>query len=157
MPISTEIRAFQNSKGQAEVDEEGRIIRRGGGNTGKALGGTAAGGLIGGLAGGLKGAAIGAGVGAAASIAVIEIAADSPEIRFDPGSIITLEREVSQRARAVVADGRAVHRGAAYQPAPAPAYQPAPAYAHARYQRGRSRGTGHRRAGNQSGSRSRQP
>ena len=88
--ISTEIRAFHNSKGQAEVDEEGRIIRRGGGNTGKALGGTAAGGLIGGLAGGLKGAAIGAGVGAAASIAIIEIACDSPEIRFDPGSVITL-------------------------------------------------------------------
>jgi hypothetical protein len=89
MPIGTEIRAFRNSKGQAEVDEEGRVIRRGGGNTGKALGGTAAGGLIGGIAGGLKGAAIGAGVGAAASIAVIEIACDSPEIRFDPGSIIT--------------------------------------------------------------------
>src|ERR1017187_1003126 len=30
--IGTEIRAFRNSKGQAEVDEEGRIIRRGGGN-----------------------------------------------------------------------------------------------------------------------------
>jgi len=68
VPVSTEIKAFRNSKGQAEVDEEGRIIRRGGNNTGKAVAGTAAGGLIGGIAGGLKGAAIGAGVGAAASI-----------------------------------------------------------------------------------------
>jgi outer membrane protein OmpA-like peptidoglycan-associated protein len=88
IPINTQVRSFRNSQGQADVDDEGRVIRRGGGNTGKALGGTAAGGLIGGLAGGLKGAAIGAGVGAAASIAVIEIAADSPEIRFNPGSII---------------------------------------------------------------------
>jgi outer membrane protein OmpA-like peptidoglycan-associated protein len=95
IPINTQVRSFRNSQGQADVDDEGRIIRQGGGNTGKALGGTAAGGLIGGLAGGLKGAAIGAGVGAAASIAVIEIAADSPEIRFNPGSIII----VSAKAR----------------------------------------------------------
>ncbi len=47
--------------------------------------------LIGGLAGGLKGAAIGAGAGAAASIAVIEITSDAPEIRFNPGSIVTIE------------------------------------------------------------------
>ena len=90
IPVSTQIKSFQNSHGQADVDEEGRIIRKGGGNTGKALAGTGAGGLIGGLAGGLKGAAIGAGVGAAASIAVIEIACDSPDIRFDPGSLITV-------------------------------------------------------------------
>jgi hypothetical protein len=48
--ISTEIRAFRNSKGQAEVDEEGRVIRRGGGNLGKAAVATGAGALIGGLA-----------------------------------------------------------------------------------------------------------
>jgi outer membrane protein OmpA-like peptidoglycan-associated protein len=122
--IGTEIRGFRNSKGQAEVDEEGRIIRRGGGNTGKAVAGTAAGGLIGGLAGGLKGAAIGTGVGAAASIAVIEITADSPDIRFDAGSIITL----SAKSR----NGPALSSltGAPAAPAaPAPAYQPAPAYA----------------------------
>src|ERR1039458_9164270 len=119
--ISTEIRAFRNSKGQAEVDEEGRIIRRGGGNTGKAVAGTAAGGLIGGIAGGWKGAAIGTGVGAAASIAVIEIAADSPEIRFDPGSIITL----SAKSRS----GPPLSSLTGAPATAAPAYQPAPSYA----------------------------
>jgi outer membrane protein OmpA-like peptidoglycan-associated protein len=119
--ISTEIRAFRNSKGQAEVDEEGRVIRRGGGNTGKAVAGTAAGGLIGGIAGGWKGAAIGTGVGAAASIAVIEIAADSPEIRFDPGSIITL----SAKSRG----GPALSSLTGAPAAPARAPQPAPSYA----------------------------
>ena len=117
-PISTEIRAFHNSKGQAEVDEEGRIIRRGGGNTGKALGGTAAGGLIGGLAGGLKGAAIGAGVGAAASIAVIEIACDSPEIRFDPGSVFTLSAKSRSGPPLSTLTGAPATSEAAYQPAP---------------------------------------
>src|ERR1019366_3157023 len=119
--ISTEIRAFRNSKGQAEVDEEGRVIRRGGGNTGKVAAGTAAGGLIGGIAGGWKGAAIGTGVGAAASIAVIEIAADSPEIRFDPGSVITL----SAKSRG----GPALSSLTGAPAAPAPASQPAPSYA----------------------------
>src|ERR1017187_9634641 len=119
--IGTEIRAFRNSKGQAEVDEEGRVIRRGGGNTGKAVAGTAAGGLIGGIAGGWKGAAIGTGVGAAASIAVIEIAADSPEIRFDPGSVITLS------AKSRGGPGLSSLTGA--PAAPAPASQPAPSYA----------------------------
>jgi outer membrane protein OmpA-like peptidoglycan-associated protein len=121
VPISTEIRAFRNSKGQAEVDEEGRIIRRGGGNTGKAVAGTAAGGLIGGIAGGWKGAAIGTGVGAAASIAVIEIAADSPEIRFDPGSVITL----SAKSR----NGPPLSSLTGAPAAPAPASQAAPSYA----------------------------
>ncbi|MGA3017277.1 MAG: OmpA family protein [Bryobacteraceae bacterium] len=119
--ISTEIRAFRNSKGQAEVDEEGRVIRRGGGNMGKVAAGTGAGALIGGLAGGWKGAAIGTGVGAAASIAVIEIACDSPEIRFDPGSIITL----SAKSRG----GPALSSLTGAPAAPAPAYQPAPSYA----------------------------
>ena len=130
VPIGTEIRAFRNSKGQAEVDEEGRVIRRGGGNLGKAAAGTGAGALIGGLAGGWKGAAIGTGVGAAASIAVIEIASDSPEIRFDPGSIITLSAKsrggpaLSSLAGAPAASARAS------QPAPAaPAARAAPSYA----------------------------
>ena len=120
-PISTEIRAFHNSKGQAEVDEEGRIIRRGGGNTGKAVAGTAAGGLIGGIAGGWKGAAIGTGVGAAASIAVIEIACDSPEIRFDPGSVFTLSAKSRNGPPLSTLTGAPATSEAAYQPAPSSA------------------------------------
>jgi hypothetical protein len=144
VPISTEIRAFRNSKGQAEVDEEGRIIRRGGGNTGKAVAGTAAGGLIGGIAGGWKGAAIGTGVGAAASIAVIEIAADSPEIRFDPGSVITL----SAKSR----NGPPLSSLTGAPAAPAPASQAAPSYA-ADASAGVPAAPAHR-AGGQPGSRS---
>jgi hypothetical protein len=123
VPIGTEIRAFHNSKGQAEVDEEGRIIRRGGGNTGKAVAGTAAGGLIGGIAGGWKGAAIGTGVGAAASIAVIEIACDSPEIRFDPGSIVTLSAK-SRSGPALSTLGAAPATSEGGYQAPQPPTQP---------------------------------
>lgn len=93
IPLNTQVESFQNSQGQADVDEEGRVIRKGGGNTGKAVAGTAAGGLIGGLAGGWKGAAIGSAIGAAASITLIQITADSPEIRFSPGSIVTIRAE----------------------------------------------------------------
>ena len=129
VPIGTEIRAFHNSKGQAEVDEEGRIIRRGGGNTGKAVAGTAAGGLIGGLAGGWKGAAIGTGVGAAASIAVIEIACDSPEIRFDPGSIITLSAKSRGGPALSFLTAAPVTSEGGYQPAQTTAQTSAPQYA----------------------------
>src|ERR1039458_7660002 len=122
--ISTEIRAFRNSKGQAEVDEEGRVIRRGGGNTGKAVAGTAAGGLIGGIAGGWKGAAIGTGVGAAASIAVIEIACDSPEIRFDPGSVITLSAKSRGGPALSSLTGAPATQARVSQPAPSYAATP---------------------------------
>jgi hypothetical protein len=128
--ISTEIRAFQNSKGKAEVDEEGRVIRRGGGNTGKVAAGTAAGGLIGGVAGGWKGAAIGTGAGAVASIAIIEIAAESPDIRFDPGSVITLSAKSRNGPALSSLTGAPATPARASQPAtPARASQPAPAYA----------------------------
>jgi hypothetical protein len=51
IPITTQIKYFLNSQGKADVDDEGRLIRKGGGNTGKAAAGTAVGGLIGGIAG----------------------------------------------------------------------------------------------------------
>jgi hypothetical protein len=89
IPVSAQVKSVTNSKGQTDVDEEGRVIRKSG-NVAKVLGGTALGGLIGGLAGGGKGAAIGAGAGAAASVILIEVAAEAPDIRFDPGSKITL-------------------------------------------------------------------
>jgi len=89
IPISTQVKSVVNSKGQADVDEEGRVIRKSG-NVAKVLGGAGLGGLIGGLAGGGKGAAIGAGAGTAAAVILIEVAAEGPEIRFDPGSKIML-------------------------------------------------------------------
>lgn len=89
IPISSQVKSLANSKGQTDVDEEGRVIRKSS-NVGKAVGGTALGGLIGGLTGGAKGAAIGAGAGAAASIILIEVACEGPAIRFDSGSRVTI-------------------------------------------------------------------
>jgi outer membrane protein OmpA-like peptidoglycan-associated protein len=89
VPVSSSVTSMMNSKGQENVDEEGRVIRKSS-NLGKAAAGTGAGALIGGLAGGLKGAAIGAGVGAAASIVLIEVAAEGPKVEFAPGSMFGL-------------------------------------------------------------------
>ncbi len=89
IPINSSITSIMNSRGQTEVDEEGRVIRRTS-NVGKAAVATGAGALIGGLAGGYRGAAIGAGVGAVGSLIVIEVAASGPEVRFAPGAQIGL-------------------------------------------------------------------
>lgn len=89
VPIASSITSITNSKGQVDVDEEGRAISKSS-NVGKAALGTGAGALIGGLTGGFKGAAIGAGVGAAASIVAIEIAASGPKVEFGPGTQIGL-------------------------------------------------------------------
>lgn len=89
IPISTQITGVTNSKGQADVDEEGRVIRKTS-NVGKAAAGTGLGALIGGIAGGGKGAAIGAGVGAVASAGIIQVAAHGPRLDFAPGSHISL-------------------------------------------------------------------
>jgi len=125
IPITTQIKYFLNSQGKTDVDEEGRVIRKGGGNAGKAAAGTAAGGLIGGLAGGWKGAAIGAGAGAAVSIAVIEIAADSPEIRFNPGAVVAVSAHSrSGPALASFAGGAAPAPNTAYNNAPLPPNAP---------------------------------
>ncbi len=91
IPITSQFKSVTNSKGKANVDEEGRMVRRGTGNVGKVAGGTGAGALIGGLMGGGKGAAIGAAVGAGASIALVQVAADAPNIRFAPGTRMVIE------------------------------------------------------------------
>ncbi len=91
IPISSQFKSAINSKGRQDVDEEGRIVRRGTGNVAKAAGGTGLGAMIGGIAGGGKGAAIGSVIGAGASIAMVQIAADAPNIRFAPGSRLLIE------------------------------------------------------------------
>ena len=85
IPVSCQVMSVSNSKGQQNVDEEGRIVRKTN-NVAKAAVATGVGGLIGGIVGGGKGAAIGAASGAAASIILIEVATDGPDIRLDPGS-----------------------------------------------------------------------
>ena len=85
VPIACSISSIENSQGKANVDEEGRVIRKSS-NVGKAVGGAGLGGLIGGIAGGGKGAAIGAAAGGVAAIVLIEVAAEGPTVTFAPGS-----------------------------------------------------------------------
>ena len=96
IPVSSEVTGFVNSKGKANVDEEGRIVEKKS-NVGKMAAATGAGALIGAIAGGGKGAAIGAGVGAAASLVIIQMGAKGANITFAPGSEITLS--VSERRK----------------------------------------------------------
>jgi len=89
VPIASEVQSISNSKGQADVDEEGHVIRKTN-NLGKVAGATAAGAVIGGLFGGGKGAAVGAASGAVISVVLIDISADGQNIRLEPGSKVTL-------------------------------------------------------------------
>ncbi len=89
IPISSQIRSIANSKGQVSTDDEGRVTRESS-NVPKAIAGTGIGGLIGGIAGGGKGAAIGAAAGAVASVFLIEVAAEGPNIHFNAGSRVVL-------------------------------------------------------------------
>jgi outer membrane protein OmpA-like peptidoglycan-associated protein len=120
VPLSSEIKAVSNSKGQVDVDEEGRIVRKSN-NLAKTAGAAAAGGLFGGIIGGGRGAAIGAGAGALAAVVLIEVAAQGPSIRFDPGSRVT----ISAKSRS----GLALSQLAPNAPAAAPASAPAVAAA----------------------------
>lgn len=83
--VQSTVLSVTNSKGQQDVDEEGRIVKKTN-NIGKAALGTGLGALIGGLAGGAKGAAIGAGVGAAASIVMIHVTVKGNAVDFAPGT-----------------------------------------------------------------------
>lgn len=89
IPVNSEVKSFVNSKGKANVDEEGRVVQKKS-NVGKVAAATGIGALIGGLAGGGKGAAIGAGVGAGASLILIQVAAKGANIAFAPGSEFVL-------------------------------------------------------------------
>jgi OmpA-OmpF porin, OOP family len=130
VPIASQVQSVVNSKGQADVDEEGRVLRKSN-NVGKAVAGTAVGGLIGGIAGGRRGAAIGAGAGALVSIVLIEVAAQAPEIRLDPGSQVTLSAK-SRSGPSLASLTAAAPTGVAAAPAqPAPAANPAPVAAQA--------------------------
>jgi OOP family OmpA-OmpF porin len=87
--VEASIASISNSKGQANVDEEGRLLRHSS-NLSKIAAGTGAGALIGGLTRGWKGAAIGSAAGAAASVLLIEVAAQGPRVELAAGSRISL-------------------------------------------------------------------
>jgi hypothetical protein len=89
VPVQSQIKGFTNSKGQQNVDEEGRVIEKKS-NLGKAAAATGAGAIIGAIAGGGRGAAIGAGIGAAAAIALIQVSATGANVAFAPGSEVVL-------------------------------------------------------------------
>jgi hypothetical protein len=98
IPIQSQVKSFTNSKGQQNVDEEGRIIQKKS-NFGKAALGTGIGAVIGGLAGGAKGAVIGAGIGGAASLILIQVAAKGANISFAPGSEVLLSVKENRRSQ----------------------------------------------------------
>lgn len=99
IPVRADIKSFVNSKGQQDVDEEGRVIEKKN-RLGYAAAATGVGALIGGIAGGGKGAAIGAAVGGAASLLVIQLGTKGPSISFAPGSeIIMTVREEGERRK----------------------------------------------------------
>ena len=83
--VQSSVKSVTNSKGQQDVDEEGRVIKKTN-NIGKAALGTGLGALIGGIAGGARGAAIGAGGGAAASIVMIQMTVKGNAVDFAPGT-----------------------------------------------------------------------
>jgi outer membrane protein OmpA-like peptidoglycan-associated protein len=89
VPISSEIRSIANSKGQADVDENGNPIR-GSRSQAKPSGVARAGGALGGMLGGKKGAAVGAASRTAEAILSIDLASDGSSLTLAPGSRITL-------------------------------------------------------------------
>ena len=115
VPIAANVKSIVNSKGQADVDEEGRVVRRSS-NLAKAAGGTGFGALVGGLAGGGKGAAIGALGGATVSLVVIDVAAQGPTVHFAAGSKVMLSaKSRGEPALASLAPNAAPAVGAARQ------------------------------------------
>jgi len=123
IPVEASITSISNSKGQADVDEEGRVLRHSS-NLGKLAAGTGAGALIGGLSHGWKGAAIGSGAAAAASVVLIEVAAQGPKVELAAGSRVGLS--VKSRNGTDLAS-LAPNTAAASAPASAPRSEPATA------------------------------
>jgi hypothetical protein len=87
VPITADLKEVSNSKGAANVDDEGHVIGKS--STKKTVATTAAlgglGAVIGGIAGGGKGAAIGAAAGAAVGL-TISFSTKGEDIKFAPGS-----------------------------------------------------------------------
>jgi OOP family OmpA-OmpF porin len=115
VPLSSEVQSIANSKGQADVDEDGNGLRKSN-NAAKASGAAKVGSAIGGMFGGKKGAAVGAASQAVAAIITIDLASDGPSISLAPGSRITL-----------LAKSRSGPALGSLSPNPAPAAAAAPA------------------------------
>jgi outer membrane protein OmpA-like peptidoglycan-associated protein len=124
IPINSKIKSVGNSKGQVNVDEDGRVIGRAGDSNRRSSGTGGLGRAIGGIAGG-RAARIGSAVDTGASV-LIRVSADAPNLRFDPGSKFTLAASArSGPALATLASSSPAAAAAPASPAaPAPASTP---------------------------------
>lgn len=131
VPISAQIKSLANSKGEVNVDEDGKAVRSTG-NSGKTTASNAIGGMLGGL-GGLRSTAASVGTNAAGSIINIEVTSDSPSIRLDQGSKLTLSAKSRSGPALSALTPNAAPVAVAAAPAPATAFStataPAPATA----------------------------
>jgi outer membrane protein OmpA-like peptidoglycan-associated protein len=138
IPIASEITRFSNSKGRADVDESGHPVNRpgGSGDSAKAMRtANAVGGLVGGITRS-RGVAVGRQTGSTATAVAHDWSSDAPNIRFGPGSRLTLSaRTLSGPALTSLAPTAPAAAPASAAPAPSapvpsaavPAPQPAPA------------------------------
>lgn len=88
VPVNSQIKSVGNSKGQVNIDEEGRVVGRAGNSSKRSSGTGGLGRALGGITGG-RAARIGAAVDTAASV-LFRVSSDAPNLRFDPGSKFTL-------------------------------------------------------------------
>jgi outer membrane protein OmpA-like peptidoglycan-associated protein len=119
-PLSSRIKSVSNSKGNVNVDEEGRIVGRAG-NSNQSSRTSGLGRALGGLAGN-RAARVGNAVDNAAS-ALFRVSSDAPNLRFDPCSKFVLMAS-SRSGPALASLASSQPAGAA---APAPASSPAEA------------------------------
>ncbi len=119
VPISAQIKSLANSKGEVDVDEDGKAVRSAG-NSGKSTASNAIGGMLGGL-GGLRSTAASVGTNAASSIINIEVTSDSPSIRLDQGSKLTLNAKSRSGPALSALAPNAAPAAATAAPAPATA------------------------------------
>jgi OmpA-OmpF porin, OOP family len=88
IPINSKIKSVGNSKGQVNVDEDGRVVGRVGDSNKKSSGMGGLGRAFGNITGG-RAARIGSAVDTAAS-ALFRVSSAAPNLRFDAGSKFTL-------------------------------------------------------------------
>jgi OmpA-OmpF porin, OOP family len=87
-PINSRIKSVANSKGQVNIDENGRMISRSENKPNRSSGLSGLGRTLGGL-GGNQAARVGAAADATAS-ALFKVSSEAPNLRFDEGSKFTL-------------------------------------------------------------------
>lgn len=123
IPINSQIKSVGNSKGQVNIDEEGRVVGRAGNSSKRSSGTGGLGRALGGITGG-RAARIGAAVDTAASV-LFRVSSDAPNLRFDPGSKFTLT--ASARSGPALAELASSRPAASVAPPAAPASTAAPA------------------------------